>query len=138
MKAVRIGVAFWFALFAVGSTMAQLASKGAFLDGKAQYASLFSTGASLSKGQFLSDIGCEGGLAGGFSCQNVDLVAFMPTTMLGGSATTDLNDIWGWTDPLTRDDYVLVGLQTGTSIVRVTNPASPTLVAFVPTASYNS
>ena len=47
MKAVSVAIAIWFALFAVDATMAQLASKGASMDGKAQYASLFGTAASL-------------------------------------------------------------------------------------------
>ena len=38
--------------------------------------------------------------------------------------TTEGNDIWGWVDG-NDDEYALVGLRSGFSVVNVTNPSSP-------------
>jgi len=41
------------------------------------------------------------------------------------------NDIWGYVDGA-GNEYALLGVRTGTSIVNVTNPANPVEVAFIP------
>lgn len=41
------------------------------------------------------------------------------------------NDIWGYVDGI-GNEYALLGVQTGTSIINVTNPANPVEVAFIP------
>lgn len=46
----------------------------------------------------------------------------------------DLSDIWGYVDGM-GNEYAIVGLETGTSIVDVTNPASPVEVFFSPGAN---
>ena len=38
--------------------------------------------------------------------------------------TTQGNDIWGWVDG-NNNEYALVGLRSGFSVVNVTNPSSP-------------
>ena len=43
------------------------------------------------------------------------------------------NDIWGWTDPLNQDEYAIVGLNCGSSFVRMTDPENPVVVAYLPT-----
>ena len=75
---------------------------------------------------------CSGGEASIFGCDDVDLVAFVPVSDLGGERGTRLNDIWGWTDPETRRDYALVGRMDGTSFVDVTDPANPVVVGDLP------
>ena len=40
-------------------------------------------------------------------------------------STTEGNDIWGWVDG-NNNEYVLVGLRSGFSVVNVTNPSTPT------------
>ncbi len=50
------------------------------------------------------------------------------------SYTQDLNDIWGYVDN-TGTEYALVGTQTGTSIVSLANPNSPSEVLFIPGAT---
>ena len=43
------------------------------------------------------------------------------------------NDIWGWTDPDSGDEYAIVCLNCGTSFVRLTpNPEEPTVLAYLP------
>ncbi|HEY6625865.1 MAG TPA: choice-of-anchor B family protein [Ignavibacteriaceae bacterium] len=41
------------------------------------------------------------------------------------------NDIWGYVDG-SGNEYALLGVQTGTSIINVTNPTTPVQVAFIP------
>ena len=81
---------------------------------------------------------CVNGNAGGFACSNVDLLAFMPPSQIGGSNSIDLNDIWGWTDPVTGVEYALVGLEDGTSFVDLSDPENPVYVGKLPTHSSSS
>lgn len=48
--------------------------------------------------------------------------------------TQSINDIWGYADG-NGNEYALVGTQTGTSIVDVTNPTNPTELHFIPGTS---
>lgn len=75
---------------------------------------------------------CVKGMAGEFPCQGVDLLAYVPSAELGA---TFVNDIWGWTDPVTGDDYALVGSAEGTTAVLVSDPKRPVVVGILPTAS---
>ena len=45
--------------------------------------------------------------------------------------TTQGNDIWGWVDS-TGNEFALVGLRSGFSVVNVTNPSSPSEEFFIP------
>ena len=45
--------------------------------------------------------------------------------------TTQGNDIWGWVDG-NDEEYALVGLRSGFSVVNVTNPSSPIEEFFIP------
>lgn len=79
-----------------------------------------------------STIECSGGVADRFACDNVDLLAFMPLSALGGSRGTMANDVWGWTDPETDVDYALVGLSDATAFVDVSDPNNPVYVGRLP------
>jgi choice-of-anchor B domain-containing protein len=78
---------------------------------------------------------CEQGLASGFACRNVDLLAHLPLAHFGARSA---NDIWGWTDPETGREYALLGLDIGTAFVDVTDPHEPVYVGFLRTQSRNS
>jgi choice-of-anchor B domain-containing protein len=78
---------------------------------------------------------CVGGTAAGYSCNNVDLLAQLPLSTIGGGSG---NDIWGWTDPQTGREYALVGRTNGTAFVDITNPSNPTYLGNLPTATTNS
>ena len=45
---------------------------------------------------------CENGFAGIYPCDSVDLLGHMTSAEMGVPSGTDLNDIWGWTDPRTK------------------------------------
>lgn len=67
---------------------------------------------------------CVDGRAGGFPCNRVDLLAFMPLAQLGGR-TFRTNDLWGWTDPDSGREFVLLGMGDGTAFIETTNPTAP-------------
>lgn len=78
---------------------------------------------------------CISGFAGTYPCQNADLLAFMPTSSIGGGNT---NDIWGWTDSLTGKEYAIVGRTTGTSFVDISDPINPVYLGNLPAHSSSS
>ncbi len=65
---------------------------------------------------------CEGGSAGIYSCDGYDLLFQMPLGAFNGARA---NDIWGWTDPSTGNEYALIGLDNGTAFVDITDEANP-------------
>ncbi|MFY1637943.1 choice-of-anchor B family protein [Solwaraspora sp. WMMB335] len=77
----------------------------------------------------VAQIACSGGQASGYPCRNVDLMAFLPMSQIGGSQA---NDIWGWTDTATGREYAIVGRRNGTSFVDVSNPAVPVYLGNLP------
>ena len=73
---------------------------------------------------------CVGGLAGSFPCSNVDLMAFLPLSQIGGG---NGNDIWGWTDALTGKEYAIMGLTNGTAFVDISDAVNPVYLGHLPT-----
>ena len=78
---------------------------------------------------------CVGGTAGGYPCWNIDLLAQVDMSELGGGGG---NDIWGWTDPVTGTEYAIVGRTTGTAFVDLSDPENPVYVGNLPTHSFSS
>ena len=81
---------------------------------------------------------CNSGFAGSYPCSNIDLQSQLTITQLGGSATAEGNDIWGWTDSFDGKEYAIVGLTSHTAFVDITNPTTPIYLGKLPTASVNS
>jgi choice-of-anchor B domain-containing protein len=75
---------------------------------------------------------CEDGKIGAFTCNNIELTSHLPVSALGGERGAWVNDVWGWTDPVTNRDYALVARRDGTSFVELTNPSRPTLIGNLP------
>ena len=75
---------------------------------------------------------CAEGEVSVFGCSDVDLVSFVPVEDLGGARGVRVNDVWGWTDPETSQDYAIVGRMDGTSFVNVTDPVNPVVVGNLP------
>ncbi|MEM8963947.1 MAG: choice-of-anchor B family protein, partial [Acidobacteriota bacterium] len=73
---------------------------------------------------------CTGGMADIFPCQNVDLMAFLPLSSVGGGGG---NDNWGWTDPLDGKEYAIFGRTNGTAFVDISDPANPIYLGNLPT-----
>ena len=78
------------------------------------------------------EVPCTDGATGPFDCSQVDLVAFVPLAALGADPGTILNDIWGWTDPVTGREWALVGRSDATAFVDLGNHASPRYVGELP------
>ena len=78
------------------------------------------------------EVRCEEGSAAGFSCEGVDLLAFLPTSLIGGEPWERVSDLWGWADPETGREYALVGRSGGAAIIDVTDPAAPRYLGVVP------
>lgn len=77
---------------------------------------------------------CVDGMAGQYSCDGIDLLSRVSLPQMG---FTFGNDIWGWTDSQTGDDYALMGGAEGTAAVRITNPTEPVVVGFLPTEDFD-
>lgn len=71
---------------------------------------------------------CENGKIGEFTCRSMQLVSHLPVSALGGARGVWVNDVWGWTDPVTNRDYALVARRDGASFVDLTDPAKPRLI----------
>ena len=75
---------------------------------------------------------CTDGATGPFDCSQIDLVAFVPLDALGADPGTILNDIWGWTDPVTGRDWALVGRSDATAFVDLSDPSRPRYAGELP------
>ena len=78
---------------------------------------------------------CLDGFAGKYPCGGYDLLAHINLTTFDSD---DGNDSWGWTDPSTEKEYVLMGLDNGTAFVDISDPENPILLGKLPTATESS
>ena len=78
---------------------------------------------------------CVDGFAGKFPCNGYDLLAHMDLSKFDSYQG---NDSWGWTDPSTQKEYVLMGLDNGTGFVDISDPVNPILLGKLPTATESS
>ena len=78
---------------------------------------------------------CNDGAVGPFDCGEVELLSFIPNSILRAGVRARgvrTNDNWGWTDPVTGQEYALVGRNDGTSFIDITDPSNPVLVGDLP------
>ena len=78
------------------------------------------------------DVACENGTADVFDCDHVDIVSFLPVDQMGGTRGVEVNDMWGWTDPVTGTEWALVGRYDGTSFIDLSDPGNPRYVGDLP------
>lgn len=78
---------------------------------------------------------CVGGMAGDFTCSGLSLRKRVPNDAMRGG---DGNDIWGWADAQTGNEYALMGLTTGTAFVDVTDPDNPVFLGHLATNTVES
>jgi choice-of-anchor B domain-containing protein len=88
---------------------------------------IFTVGRGMKAGQR-----CEDGHIADFQCANIQVVAHLPVSALGGERGVWVNDVWGWTDPQTGRDYGLVARRDGAAFVDVTSPSAPKLIGSLP------
>lgn len=77
-------------------------------------------------------IECAGGMSGEFECKGIDLLSHLSKKDMGAEHRILLNDIWGWTDAETNQEYALVGKQNSVAIVEVTDPVNPVYLGSLP------
>lgn len=85
-----------------------------------------------------AQIPCENGKANGYDCNQIDFLAQLDNGELSGTAGVEGNDIWGWTDPTTAKEYVLMGQTNGTVFVDISNPLSPIIIGRLPSHTGNA
>ena len=81
-------------------------------------------------------VDCTGGKASIFSCNSVDLLAYLAIDDLfpfgANPARKIVNDIWGWTDPESGREYALVARYDATVFVDVSDPVNPVVLGVLP------
>ena len=78
---------------------------------------------------------CANGRAGEYSCSGVSLRSRVTlATMRGGRG----NDVWGWVDTQTDQEYALMGMTNGTAFVNVSDPENPRFLGLLPTQTVAS
>ncbi len=89
----------------------------------------------IDEPQPLFDVPCINGFADAYPCNNVDLLAYLPITAIGGQTN---NDNWGWRDPVDGDEYALVGANDGLVILDISTPTAPLYLGKLPSHSTSS
>ncbi|MFN7972179.1 MAG: choice-of-anchor B family protein [Acidobacteriota bacterium] len=74
---------------------------------------------------------CVGGMAGPYPCNKVSMLSQLTLSQLGASGGSGAV-VWGWTDPVTGDEYALEALSTGIAFVRVSDPVNPVYLGTLP------
>jgi choice-of-anchor B domain-containing protein len=81
---------------------------------------------------------CSGGLAAGFPCKNVDLIAHLPLsdfrTTTTWNAPQTANDVWGWTSNSGRE-FIIWGVREGSYFFEVDLDSDPLLLGYLPSTS---
>jgi len=93
------------------------------------------TGGDTTSTPSFSVVNCTDGQADGYTCLGYDLFAYLPLSNFESSFG---NDIWGWTDPDTKKEYVILGLGDGTAFIEITDPLKPLYLGKLPTATVES
>lgn len=73
---------------------------------------------------------CTGGTVNGLSCDSVDLLSHMAFEDVSASPNASA-DVWGFVDLNTKREYAIVGFDSGTAILDITNAEEPAEVAHV-------
>jgi choice-of-anchor B domain-containing protein len=74
----------------------------------------------------------DDGEASLFECNEVDLLSFLPVEGMGANRGVRTNDVWGWTDPETGKEIVIVGMTDQAAFVDVSNPYQPVYLGRLP------
>jgi len=70
---------------------------------------------------------CRNGKAAGYPCNNVDLLSVLTLSELNfGSSAMDGTDLWGWHK--NGREFALMGIESGTVFVEITDPVNPVIV----------
>ena len=90
---------------------------------------------SVQVGLVFGQNNCVDGFAGSYPCDGINLQAFVAKGELGGG---NMNDVWGWTDPISGIEYVLAGRSSGVAFVDISRPIAPLYIGNLPTETNSS
>jgi len=69
-------------------------------------------------------------------------MSFIPLSDLNsavpGTSKHEANDCWGWTDTVTKEEYAIIGVESGTAYVDITDPVNPIYIGKLPSHSGRS
>lgn len=86
-----------------------------------------------------SQTDCVNGFAGIYPCNNIDLLSHIPVSTLANNlGNPESSDSWGWTDPLTGNEYAIVAMTNSTAFVDITDPINPTFLGRIDTETSTS
>jgi len=72
------------------------------------------------------------GVAAGYPCKNVDLIAYVPLSSLRAS---NANDVWGWTHGSSGREFVIWGVSGGHFFYEVKVDSDPVLLGYLPSTN---
>jgi len=78
---------------------------------------------------------CEGGMAGPYPCNGIDMLARVP---LNDVMARSGASIWGAVESKGKREIAIMALNTGTAFVDVSKPRCPTVLGILPTATQAS
>jgi len=81
---------------------------------------------------------CNNGNAGGYTCNNVDLLSMIDLSNIKPGGSSMANDIWGWTHSGSGREFAIICLKEGTSFVEITDEYNPVVIGFLPTKTSSS
>jgi choice-of-anchor B domain-containing protein len=68
-----------------------------------------------------------------FDCAATDLLSFVPPSRMSYDGHyIEMSSLWGWTDPVTKQDWAIMGRRDGATFVDITKPTQPISVADMP------
>jgi len=73
---------------------------------------------------------CENGNANGLACSGVDLLSHLAFADISRRPAAS-NDIWGFTDLNTLREYAIIGFNSGTAIIDVSDSENPIEIGFI-------
>lgn len=68
-------------------------------------------------------------MAGAYPCKDIDLLAAVPASVMGGAG---IADVWGWVDPETKKEYAILGSSEGVQFLDVSDPTKPVYLGSLP------
>jgi len=80
---------------------------------------------------------CENGFAGEYPCNDYDLLTHISLEDIGGEGTTGSN-CWGWTDPISQNEYALMSTNKGVTFIDITDPANAVILGTLKTRTENN
>ena len=83
----------------------------------------------------LAQTPCIDGMAGEYPCSEIDLMSYLPSEEVGGTGS---NDVWGWVDPQSGVEYVILGRKSGTAFIDISDPVNPVFIGNLAASGANS